>query len=188
MFVHRARVAAVNYRFFGQRVYTTVRGVSHTSGCERARAWAALRPDGELSELERRLLAAHVARCAACASFAVGVEVLVEEMRAAPLEPVPAGARAVAWRHRTIVPATRAVGRIASVATAAAAGIIAFSLGAGTLGDVERSPAPAPIVSEITGADVAQELDALRDTRRAELLATVPEPVQAGQRTGTNPL
>jgi hypothetical protein len=165
-----------------------VRGVFHTSGCERARAWAALQPDGELSELERRLLAVHVARCTACASFAAGVEALVEEVRAAPLEPVPAGARAVAWRHRTIVPATRAAGRIASVAAAAAAGIIAFSLGAETFGDVERSPAPAPILIEITGTDVSLELDAFRDARRADLLATMPEPVQAGQHTGANPL
>lgn len=177
-----------NYRFFGPRVYTTVRGVFHTSACERARAWAALAPDGELSELERRLLVAHVARCTACASFAAGVEALVEEVRAAPLEPVPAGTRAVAWRRRTIVPATRAAGRIASVAAAAATGIIAFSLGAETLGDVERSPAPAPILIEVTGTDVAQELDALRDARRAELLASVPELVQAGARTGVNPL
>jgi hypothetical protein len=165
-----------------------VRDVLHTSGCERARAWAALAPDGELSELERRLLAVHVAHCTACASFAAGVEALVEEVRAAPLEPVPAGAWAFGWRHRTVVPATRAAGRIASVAAAAAAGLVAFSLGAGTLGDVERSPAPAPILIEITGTDVALELDAFRDARRADLLGTLPEPVQAGQHTGANPL
>jgi hypothetical protein len=165
-----------------------VRGVFHTSGCERARTWAALQPDGELSELERRLLAAHVSRCPECASFAAGVEAVVEEMRTTPLEPVPATSPVVAWRRRTVVPATRAAGRVASVAAAAAAGIIAFSLGAGTLGDVERSPAPAPILIEITGTDVAQELDALRDARRAELLASVPESVQAGARTGVNPL
>ena len=82
----------------------------------------------------------------------------------------------------------RAAGRVASVAAAAAAGIIAFSLGAGTLGDVQRSPAPPPILIEITGTDVARELDALRDARRAELLAILPEPVEAGQHTGTNPL
>ncbi len=165
-----------------------MRGVFHTSGCERARAWAALAPDDELSELERRLLAAHVARCTACGSFAAAVEALVEEVRKTPLEPVPASSRAVAWRRRAIVPATRAASRIGSVAAAAAAGIIAFSLGAGTLGDVERSPAPAPVLIEITGTNVAQELDALRDARRAELLATVPEQVRAGQHTGANPL
>ncbi len=113
---------------------------------------------------------------------------MVDEMRATPLEPVPASSRVVAWRRRTIVPATRAAGRVASVAAAAAAGIIAFSLGTGALGDVERSPAPAPILIEITGTDVAQELIALRDARRAELLASVSESVQAGARTGVNPL
>ena len=39
--------------------------------CDRARAWAALAPDGELSELERKLLDAHVVRCGACSRFAV---------------------------------------------------------------------------------------------------------------------
>ena len=34
--------------------------------CDRARAWVSLRLDDEISELEERLLEAHLGRCAAC--------------------------------------------------------------------------------------------------------------------------
>src|SRR3954454_17246769 len=44
--------------------------------CERARLWASLRADGELSELEGALLDAHLARCAECRSVAGGVGAL----------------------------------------------------------------------------------------------------------------
>ena len=37
--------------------------------CERARQWASLRLDGELSELENALLDAHLGRCQACSGF-----------------------------------------------------------------------------------------------------------------------
>lgn len=40
------------------------------SVCERARTWAALQPDGELSTIELRLLGAHLDGCAGCRRFA----------------------------------------------------------------------------------------------------------------------
>jgi predicted anti-sigma-YlaC factor YlaD len=42
--------------------------------CEHARVWAALAPDGELSELERRSLRSHLHTCPACTRFALDVE------------------------------------------------------------------------------------------------------------------
>ena len=41
--------------------------------CARARFWASLRVDGELSELEGALLDAHLGRCADCSAYAAGV-------------------------------------------------------------------------------------------------------------------
>jgi predicted anti-sigma-YlaC factor YlaD len=38
--------------------------------CDRARQWASLRVDDEISELEEALLDAHLARCACCSAFA----------------------------------------------------------------------------------------------------------------------
>ena len=63
----------------------------HPTGvlCDRARAWAALAPDGELSELERKLLGSHLDRCDACADFAVRVAAVAAELRAASLQPLP---------------------------------------------------------------------------------------------------
>ncbi len=56
-----------------------------TRQCERAREYASLRLDGELSEFEQALLGAHLARCEPCRSFADELESLTDHMRATPL-------------------------------------------------------------------------------------------------------
>src|SRR5215217_9699974 len=53
--------------------------------CDRARTYASLRLDGELSEFESALLDAHLASCAACRTFAVEVAEITAELRAAEL-------------------------------------------------------------------------------------------------------
>ncbi|HXK15518.1 MAG TPA: zf-HC2 domain-containing protein, partial [Gaiellaceae bacterium] len=58
--------------------------------CERARWWASLRADGELSELESALLDAHLGRCASCRTFARGTEEIAAALRSARLQrPAP---------------------------------------------------------------------------------------------------
>lgn len=42
--------------------------------------------DGELSQLEQRMVAAHLERCADCAAFEASVRSFTEELRAAPRE------------------------------------------------------------------------------------------------------
>jgi anti-sigma factor RsiW len=54
--------------------------------CARARFWASLRVDGELSELEGALLDAHLARCAECSATAAGFGASTEALRSARLE------------------------------------------------------------------------------------------------------
>jgi anti-sigma factor RsiW len=54
--------------------------------CERARTWASLRLDGELSELERALLDAHLGRCPGCRAAVAGLDELTRAMRTSPLE------------------------------------------------------------------------------------------------------
>ena len=61
--------------------------------CERAREWASLRLDGELSELERALLDAHTRNCAACAEY-------VADDRSAHRRDPLGGARAAAAARR----------------------------------------------------------------------------------------
>jgi len=87
--------------------------------CDRARAWAALAPDGELSELERKLLGSHLDRCDACAVFAVRVAAVAAELRAASLQPLPRPVSVRVWRRRPVYARVSAIGAAAAVAVMA---------------------------------------------------------------------
>jgi len=50
------------------------------------REQVSLELDGELSQLEQRMLASHLERCGACASYADRVRDLTERIRTAPLQ------------------------------------------------------------------------------------------------------
>jgi predicted anti-sigma-YlaC factor YlaD len=67
--------------------------------CDRARLYASARLDGELSELEDRLLEAHLDQCPLCRAFGADLEAFTAALRAARLEPLPHPA-AVKWRAR----------------------------------------------------------------------------------------
>ena len=54
--------------------------------CERVRAQVSLQLDDELSQLERRMLAAHLERCADCRSYMEDVNAFTAALREAPLE------------------------------------------------------------------------------------------------------
>ena len=55
--------------------------------CDRARQWASLELDGELSSFECALLENHVAACPSCAEFRAEIGGLTGALRAAPYEP-----------------------------------------------------------------------------------------------------
>jgi putative zinc finger protein len=102
--------------------------------CERARQWASLRADGELSELEGALLEKHLEGCAGCSAFATSLAATTEVVRAVPLE------RPEIEYPRFGRPVIRLpVGRrVAIVAVAAAAALGAF------VGSSLQKPASAP--------------------------------------------
>jgi predicted anti-sigma-YlaC factor YlaD len=54
--------------------------------CDQAREYISLRLDGELAEVEQARLEAHTASCAACRAYAVDIESVTEELRAAEPE------------------------------------------------------------------------------------------------------
>lgn len=56
------------------------------ANCARARAWVSHELDGELSQLERLFLAAHVRRCGECARFAEDIRGFTQVVRTTPLE------------------------------------------------------------------------------------------------------
>jgi anti-sigma factor RsiW len=74
--------------------------------CDRVRAQVSLGLDGELSQLEIRLIAAHLARCGDCASFEEDVRAFTTELRAAPLEQLehPISSTGVVRRPRRAIP------------------------------------------------------------------------------------
>lgn len=102
------------------------------AACERTREQVSLSLDGELSELERRLLDAHLARCAACSAYADGVIAFTEALRAAPLEALPGPI--VVRRPRRVL-----LGRL-QVAAAAALAFLAVGI-AGQLSASSERPA-----------------------------------------------
>jgi ferric-dicitrate binding protein FerR (iron transport regulator) len=126
--------------------------------CERAKEWASLRTDGELSELESALLDAHLGRCESCRTFAHGAQAVAAALRAAQLQQ-PA---ALVLRLR---PARRAGLRALQVAAAAlvvvSAGVVAAFSGP------SGSAAAAKPVSMIASAESP---DRLRQLRRPGLV------------------
>jgi len=129
--------------------------------CDRARSWAALAPDGELSELERRLLDAHLARCGSCRHFSVQVAAIADELRGASLEPLP---RPVALPSRRRGQPVYA--RLRTVGAAAAVAVMAFGIAArAPLSTSESEAISFPRVVDFSGGDQA-EIQRLRNLRR----------------------
>lgn len=149
--------------------------------CDRACAWAALVPDGELAQLEQRLLGEHLAHCAACSSFAAAVAATAVELRdAAPETParvfvVPAGDV-----RRSVYARLRAVGAVAAVA-AMAFGIASRAPLApgGDRGEARPTAAPAEVA--------AAELHAIRRLRRESLLTSESYPDRPARAFGNQP-
>ena len=85
--------------------------------CSRVREQVSLELDGELSQLEQRMLGAHLERCGGCAAYAADVRDVTERIRNAPhavlLRPV------VVRRHRPLTTIRLQVGVAAAFALAA---------------------------------------------------------------------
>jgi predicted anti-sigma-YlaC factor YlaD len=135
--------------------------------CERARSWASLGLDGELSQVEQALLRAHVGRCAQCAEFELDLEGLTRELRTAPLTRPP----------RAGVPARRRASgmRLLRVgASAAAAVVVAAGLGslAGSLSSQPvRHSATAGLTARalrVAALEIAQPRPQLRPGARLQ--------------------
>ena len=105
---------------------------SEDANCARARSWISHDVDGELSQLERLFLAAHVRRCGDCSRFSEEVHAFTGLVRSAPLE---RPARGFEFPARRPAPA-RVVGKVALAAAlvslASALGVLAGSTGGGS--------------------------------------------------------
>jgi hypothetical protein len=95
--------------------------------CDRARQWASLRMDDELSELESLMLDRHVAECRACREWLVGVEATTSLLRSGPLV-APELRFEVRPRRLPFVARTRLVAIAAAFALAVAASVLGVLL------------------------------------------------------------
>jgi hypothetical protein len=126
--------------------------------CERARSWASLRADGELSELESALLDAHLGRCSSCSAFARGTEEIAAALRSARLQrPAPFLVSTQRHGHAGL----RALQVAAAVAIVVAAGVIAA---------VSGQPRSADAVKPVAMVAGVDSPDRLRELRRPALI------------------
>jgi hypothetical protein len=149
--------------------------------CERARSWAALAPDGELSELEQKLLDSHLARCAGCSRFAVQVAAVATELRAAALQPLAQPVSIATWRRRPAYARVRTVGAAAAVAV--------MALGIASRAPLQTSDQQAfqlPRVVDFSGGDEAEQ-QALRNLRREAIVQATAARNRPARHFGNQP-
>jgi hypothetical protein len=143
--------------------------VSLSIRCERARHWASLRLDGELSTLEGELLERHLGSCEACRKFEARIALAASLLREAPAE---TSARSIAAPHRS--PRFSLPARKTALVAAAA-------LVLGTLtGALFQRPAPAPEpVRAPQFSFLSRDLKQLQQLPRRQE-QTTPVPVPSG--------
>lgn len=112
--------------------------------CERARQFATLDLDGELSLFERGILDRHLRRCASCAGYDHTIKGFTEQIRTTPLEQIRLAS--IGPRSRWSVPL---VGR----SIAAMAAVVAFGTWFGV--SYPSSPRVPEYVSPITSENTA---------------------------------
>jgi anti-sigma factor RsiW len=94
--------------------------------CERVRAQISLELDSELSELERRMLDAHLLGCRACSAYSADVTDFTTMLRSAPLEQLTRAIRVYSPRRAAL--ARIHVGLAAAVAIAAVGSVLQIGL------------------------------------------------------------
>jgi predicted anti-sigma-YlaC factor YlaD len=135
--------------------------------CDRAREYASLRLDGELSDFERALLDSHLDRCSSCRAFADDLVAVTGRLRAAPLEQPSI---VVTLPRRRFV-------AMRNVQVSAAAAAVVSVVGIGALFGMLHSSATAPTSGIATklGSSMAGERREFTDLRRAVLTTPHPE-------------
>lgn len=142
--------------------------------CARARFWASLQIDGELSELETALFDAHLARCAECREIAAGFAAGADLLREAPLERIAPVAVSHARSPRRLLVA-------AAIAAVVAAGAVAGALVRGEVSSSSSSAKAPHLVAVVANFETPDQLRRLRRTtllnQRAIPHEIIAEPV-----------
>jgi len=122
--------------------------------CQRVRAQVSLQLDGELSQLERRMLDAHLGRCAVCRGYAADLATFTNELRSAPLEVL---AHPVIIRRPRRLALARMQAGVAAVIAIAAIGVATQVTESGP-SDTTRSGFDGTVTQFPTRAEVDREL------------------------------
>jgi Putative zinc-finger len=132
--------------------------------CDRAREWASLRLDDELSPLEGELLDRHLEVCHACRMFEDDMRWAADVIRLTPQE------RPVRRVTPPVSPRRRVSGRRLTAVAAAAA----LSAGALIGSVLERSSSEAPADGPTEVSFLTRDANQLRDLPRTRILAPLP--------------
>jgi anti-sigma factor RsiW len=129
--------------------------------CDRTRALLSRHLDAPLSELERRTVSLHTMRCGGCRAFERDSRWIADELRTAPLEPLP--------RPVTIsVPRRRLPTRVFANAASAAA-LLAVTLGGVTLASQPQEGGSSQQALSSGVADPSMGDPVMREIRREGL-------------------
>ena len=122
-------------------------GIVRDERCDRARTYASLRLDSELSELEDALLRAHLERCEPCRSFAGSMAAATAELRRTPMERL---------EHPIELPRKRRFS-LQTAPAAAAAALVAASIGLTGLVQLRDAPSTSSVWDRSFTRALAQE-------------------------------
>jgi hypothetical protein len=110
--------------------------------------------DDALSELERRMFASHLSRCAECQAYAAEVRAFTQALRATPLEPLERPIVVAGRRRRVAAHLQMGAAAAMAIVTLGLASQIAASQPAdqpplGSVGELTRYPTQAQLDQEL---------------------------------------
>jgi hypothetical protein len=138
--------------------------------CERVRAQISLELDGQLSQLERVMLARHVERCAECGAYRAEVTAATHALRHAPLERFE--------RSISVRPPSRLTAARLQVAVAAMVAFVTLGLASELVVFEPKGPERARPIGTVSHFPSRRELE-----REQQIL----ESLRAGQTAGRMP-
>ena len=154
--------------------------------CDRARQWASLELDGELSSFERALLKNHVAACPSCAEFRAEIGGLTTALRAAPYEPFE-GVVLGRVRRRVRLRLAPAAAAMAVAAVGLGSILASASFQGGPVAhfaaqsvDVSPSEANAATSSDTMNLSASQALRSLHDRTAVRIASRSSGPLRGG--------
>jgi predicted anti-sigma-YlaC factor YlaD len=139
--------------------------IAASAVCQRVRAQVSLRLDDELSQLEGRMVDAHLVRCANCRAYAADLTMFTDEMRSAPLETLE---RPVVVERRRRLALARVQGGVAAAIAIVAIGVTGQQIASSGKSDAHLPTSAGTITRFPTQAELDRELAILEKlpTRR----------------------